>query len=181
MPTRIELLLEAFDKVVKEPWSTILSGSERTWFLVYDPAEQRKVDLSMVDFETTTINVGKKWRSISLKPCFPTWMANHEYRDAFFESPEYIVDQLEAEFIPYAIQYLKEKLSQTDQDELTLIAVTDVSSIFGFARLSELLNSCDQHIKGRLLIFFPGEFEHNQYRLLDARDGWNYLARPITL
>ena len=53
--------------------------------------------------------------------------------------------------------------------------------LFGFARLSEILKSCDKDFKGRLLIFFPGEFEHNHYRLLDARDGWDYLARPITL
>ena len=31
------------------------------------------------------------------------------------------------------------------------------------------------------MLFFPGEFENNNYRLLDARDGWNYLAVPITL
>jgi len=29
-------------------------------------------------------------------------------------------------------------------------------------------------IRGRLLLFFPGEFENNNYRLLDAQDGWNY-------
>ena len=34
---------------------------------------------------------------------------------------------------------------------------------------------------GRLVVFFPGQFEQNNYRLLDARDGWNYLAVPITL
>ena len=32
-----------------------------------------------------------------------------------------------------------------------------------------------------LSIFFPGQYEQNNYRLLDARDGWNYLAVPITL
>jgi hypothetical protein len=36
-------------------------------------------------------------------------------------------------------------------------------------------------IRGRLLVFFPGEYEDNIYRLLDARDGWSYLAVPITL
>jgi hypothetical protein len=36
-------------------------------------------------------------------------------------------------------------------------------------------------IQGRLVVFFPGQFERNNYRLLDARDGWNYLAVPITL
>jgi hypothetical protein len=181
MATRIELLIEAYTKVVKEPWTSALSGQERIWFLVYDPAEQRKIDLHAGEFETLTIKAGKKWESISLKHCFPTWMANHEYRDDYFNSPEYIVDQLEAEFIPFAIQFLKDELKKNDQDEETVIALKDVSALFGFARLSEILKSCDKDIKGRLLIFFPGEFEHNHYRLLDARDGWDYLARPITL
>lgn len=35
-------------------------------------------------------------------------------------------------------------------------------------------------IRGRLLVFFPGEYQENHYRLLDARDGWNYHAVPIT-
>lgn len=181
MATRIDLLLAAYEKVVHEPWSSALSGQERIWFLVYDPAEQRKVDLRMGDFETVAIKAGKKWKSISFKNCFPTWMAHHEYREDYFHSPEYIVDQLEAEFIPYAIQYLKSELMQLELDEDSLIAVRDVSALFGFARLSEILKSCERHFKGRLLIFFPGEFEHNHYRLLDARDGWDYLARPITV
>jgi len=29
------------------------------------------------------------------------------------------------------------------------------------------------------LVFFPGERDGSNYRLLDARDGWNYLATPI--
>ena len=33
---------------------------------------------------------------------------------------------------------------------------------------------------GRLLVFFPGSREGNVYKLLDAREGWNYLATPIT-
>jgi hypothetical protein len=137
--------------------------------------------LRLGDFETAAIKAGKKWKSISLKQCFPAWMANHEYKDDYFSNPEFIIDQLEAEFIPYAIQFLKNELNQMEQDENTLIALKDVSSIFGFARLSEILKNCDKDLKGRLLIFFPGEFEQNHYRLLDARDGWDYLARPITL
>ena len=67
MATRIDLLVEAYEKVVKEPWSSALSGQERIWFLVYDPAEQRKIDLRLGDFETAAIKAGKKWKSISLK------------------------------------------------------------------------------------------------------------------
>ena len=36
-------------------------------------------------------------------------------------------------------------------------------------------------IAGRLVVFFPGSRDGNTYRLLDARDGWNYLAHSITL
>ena len=117
----------------------------------------------------------------SLKQCFPSWMANHEYKESYFRKPEHIVDQLEASFIPFAIQFLEEGLKNIEQDDETLVAVKDVSSLFGFARLSEILKSCDKDFKGRLLIFFPGEREQNHYRLLDARDGWDYLARPINL
>lgn len=181
MQSKIDQLLEAFEKVVNEPWSFALSGMEKIWFLVYDPAEQRKVDLRMGDFETATLKAGKKWKSISLKLCFPTWMTNHEYCEDYFNNPEYIVDQLEAEFIPFAIQFLKDELNKIEQDQDTLIAIRDVSALFGFVRLSEILKSCDKDFNGRLIIFFPGEFEQNHYRLLDARDGWDYLARPITL
>jgi hypothetical protein len=181
MTTRTDQLLEAFEKVVSEPWTSVLSGQERVWFLVYDPAESRKVDLRFGDFESAAIKGGKKWKVISFKNCFPSWMANHEYKEDYFSNPEYILDQLEAEFIPFAIRFLKEQLHQIGQDEETLVAIRDVSALFGFMRLSEVLKSCDRDIAGRLLIFFPGEFEQNHYRLLDARDGWDYLARPITL
>ena len=62
----------------------------------------------------------------------------------------------------------------------TVVAVTGVASLFGFTRVSEVLPLVEPHIQGRLLIFFPGVYEQNNYRLLDARDGWNYLAVPIT-
>ena len=52
---------------------------------------------------------------------------------------------------------------------------------FGFARVSLVLKEVVKDIRGRLVVFFPGEFEDNNYRLLDARDGWNYLAVAITL
>ena len=47
-------------------------------------------------------------------------------------------------------------------------------------RVSELVAKAESKIRGRLLVFFPGAYENNNYRLLDARKGWNYLAVPIT-
>ena len=37
-----------------------------------------------------------------------------------------------------------------------------------------------EHVPGRLLVLFPGEYVNNTYRLLDARDGWGYQATAIT-
>ena len=47
-------------------------------------------------------------------------------------------------------------------------------------RASRLVESIAPYIKGRLLLFFPGERDGARYRLMDAGDGWNYLAIPIT-
>jgi len=55
-----------------------------------------------------------------------------------------------------------------------------IAALFGFARVSELMGRIDKKILGRVVVFFPGVFDNNNYRLLDARDGWNYLAVPIT-
>ena len=63
----------------------------------------------------------------------------------------------------------------------TVVAILGAGALFGFARISQILKLVEGDILGRLVVFFPGQFERNNYRLLDARDGWNYLAVPITL
>lgn len=181
MASRIDSLLYNYDKVVTEPWATTLSGREKVWFLVYDPSDQRKIDLRLGDFERYTKRAGKKWQEVNLKPCFPEWMSSHAYKQKYFEKPNFISDQIEAGFKNYVISFLKAKLTNTTADADTVVAVTRVSSIFGFLLLSDILDQVYPMIKGRLLIFFPGEYENNHYRLMDARDGWSYLARPITV
>lgn len=180
MASKVDLLLSAFDRVVHEPWSPLLSAQEKIWFLVYDPAEQRKIDLRMGDFEATARRAGKKWITLSLKPCFPQWMADHDYKEEYFADPEALVDQLETEFKQTAINFLTTQIGTQGADETTVVALRDVSALFGFARLSDVLNGAASAIRGRMLVFFPGEHQRSQYRFLDARDGWSYLARPIT-
>lgn len=181
MISKVDQLISAFDKVVREPWNNTLSGQEKVWFLVYDPSEQRKIDLRIGDFENTTIKTGKKWVEISLKSCFPNWMAAHDYKEEYFKNPELLVDSLKSDFKNYAIGFLKSEIENPKIENNTLIVIKDISSLFGFTRMSDVINGCSSILKGRMLIFFPGEFEKNQYRLLDARDGWDYLARPITI
>src|SRR5512136_2006150 len=123
MASKIDQLLAAFELVVNEPWTAALSGQERIWFLVYDPSEQRKIDLRLGDFETATMKAGKRWRLISMKNCFPSWMAGHEYKEEYFNDPETLVDQLEVEFKQYAIQYLTSEIEKQNVDDNTLIVI----------------------------------------------------------
>lgn len=181
MLSKTDQLLAAYELVVNEPLSNHLSGQERIWFLVYDPVEQRKVDLRMGDFETATIKAEKKWASISMKNLFPLWMSHHEYKESYFKNPHRLSTQLDISFKQFAVVELLSMLSDINAEENTVIAIKDVSSLFGFARLSDILNAVVNTSKGRFLIFFPGEYESNQFRLLNARDGWSYLARPITI
>ena len=179
MASKADLLLKAYEKVVSEPWQGGISGKEKVWFLVYDPAEQRKIEMRLEDFKVATQNGGKQWHTISLKGCFAEWMAGQEYRESYFSDPESLIDLLDTEFREFVGTYLITQMEQLENADACVIAVLDVSALFGFARLSDVLNLTAPHLKGRMLVFFPGDFDKNHYRLLQARDGWSYLARPI--
>ena len=99
----------------------------------------------------------------------------------YFESPEDLDLKLEDEFLAHVVERVREALSAPQADNRSVVAVFGIASLFGFVRVSELMRALEPDIKGRILVFFPGEYEDNNYRLLDARDGWNYLAVPITL
>jgi hypothetical protein len=70
-------------------------------------------------------------------------------------------------------------LSNPSVDKKTVVSIMGLASLFGLTRASAVLEKVTNEIKGRLLVFFPGSHEGSMYRLLDARDGWNYLAIPI--
>lgn len=61
-----------------------------------------------------------------------------------------------------------------------MVALKGVGSLFGLLKVKEVVDKFAPLVRGRLLVFFPGSYENNNYRLLDGYDGWNYLAVPIT-
>ena len=111
---------------------------------------------------------------------FSKWLSKHDYQTSFFEDPENISDAIHDDFKDYLIEAIIGELEVNNTDS-TLIVLKDVSAIYGFIRLSEIVNIISKKVRGRLMVLFPGEFLNNQYRLMDARDGWDYLARPIRI
>jgi hypothetical protein len=100
-------------------------------------------------------------------------MVSQEYKDDYFESPEDLEMALE-EFTSYVAEGVSVKLQAADEN--AVVALYGVGSLFGFGRVSRVIETIEAKVKGRLLVFFPGDHENGNLRLLDARDGWNYLA-----
>lgn len=177
--SEIESLLRNYENLVRLPWPRSLSGPEKVWFVIYDPPHERRVRLRVPEFEVATKNAGHGWAQLDLTDAFAHWMAGHEYREAYFEQPEDMELALQ-EFSGYVIGLVQKALTAPGVDEDTVVAILGLASLFGLTRASRVLEEANPAIRGRLLVFFPGRHEGSNYRLLDARDGWSYLAVPIT-
>lgn len=178
---RIEDLAEVYAQHIATPWQRTVAGAQRVIMVVYDKELERALRARKLAFENATRQAGHAWHEIDMSDAFATWMAADEYRDAYFESPDDIRLKLESEFAEHAAERIRSVLTRSDVDETSVVALFGVASLFGFARVSHVLRLVEADVRGRLVVFFPGQYEQNNYRLLDARDGWNYMAVPITL
>ena len=179
--SRIEDLAERYGRHIATPWQRTVAGAQRVIMAVYDKDMERTLRARKLAFETATRQAGHDWHEVDISAAFAEWMAADEYRDEYFASPEDIHLKLDAEFPGYVAERLRAALTRPDVTANSVVAVLGTGQIFGFARISQILKLVEVDIRGRLLVFFPGQFERNNYRLLDARDGWNYMAVPITL
>ncbi len=178
---RIERLAERYERYISLPWKGDLAGAERAIFVVYDKVDERRLRARMELFEIATSRAGHSWLTCDLTGAFAEWMAATNYRESYFESPEDLDFKLENDFLQHVANGVRQVLASPKADADSVVSIYGVASLFGLVRLSELMKEIERTIRGRVLVFFPGEYENNNYRLLDARDGWNYLAVPITL
>ncbi|MBM4289795.1 MAG: DUF1788 domain-containing protein [Deltaproteobacteria bacterium] len=177
--SRVDRLLKRYQRFVELPWDQQLAGPQRVWFVIYDKTDERRIRARIGEFELATKGAGHGWQLVDLTDSFPHWMAGQEYRESYFRSPEDL-DILLSDFRDQIIQNLEAVLTNDGSTTNSIVAVMGIASLFGFLKVSEVINTVANNIRGRLLVFFPGEYENNNYRLLDARDGWNYLSVPIT-
>ncbi len=174
---RVEELLRAYKSFVGLPWNERAAPEERVWFGLYEPAEERRLRFAVANFEVETIEAGHGWLARDLSDEFAHWMAAHDYRESYFESPGDFTEDLLDDFAEHVSEAVMEVLAQSDEN--SVVALYGVGSLFGLLRVSRLLEMVSGGVRGRLFVFFPGEHDRGNYRLMDARDGWNYLAVPI--
>jgi hypothetical protein len=176
----VDELLAAYRRFVSLPWQQDLAGPQRVWMAVYPPEYERCVRLHRLGFEEATKEHGHPWAVVDITTSFETWMAGHQYRDEYFKDPDLLEPALPG-FFEHLVEQVRRQLA-THGGPDGVIALLGAGTLFGLGnavKLSALLNAVNDVIAGRLLVFFPGDYEGSSYRLLDARDGWNYLAIPI--
>ena len=174
----IDRLLANYARQVRLPWAAHTSGKQRIWFAVYPPFEERRVRARLPQFEALTLEASHGWSTVDLTGLLPEWIANHEYRDAIFAEPEQFSANSELEDL--AIERVRHACANEDADAASVVAITGLATLFDFMRVSKLIERVEDTVRGRLLVLFPGEFAGNVYRFMDARDGFNYMAVPIT-
>ncbi len=178
MTPTIEALCNAYSRFVAIPWTKDVAGAERVWMAIYPPAQERRLRMRIKEFETATLRAGHTWRLIDITDMFPQWLADNEYRDSYFEDPDLLGTALE-KFGQLLALNVAEQASSEEVDTETVVAVLGAGSLYGMYRVSRLVEQVQGKIRGRLLVFFPGHRQDNNYRLLDGHDGWNYMATPI--
>lgn len=177
--SRIEALASRYQQHIRLPWGKTLAGAERVLMVVYDKDLERVFRARKVVFQQATTAAGHGWEEVDCTRMFSLWIAAEKYREAYFESPDDLSMKLEGAFLPHVASQVRTVLARADENKV--VALTGVASLYGFLRVSELIRSVEPDIRGRLAVFFPGSKDGNNYRLLDARDGWNYLAAGISL
>jgi hypothetical protein len=169
-------ILRAYQRQVQLPWQSDLPPAGRVWIVWYNKSMQRRFKARLGEFEHATILAGHGWRQLDLGPSFGQWIAVHELFEPLLMQPKELRGLL-PEYEDHLAKIVEDQLKQCSSTDV--LAVDGCGALFGLARISTLLSRVAAAIPGRMLIGFPGKHSGSVYRLLDARDGWNYHAVPI--
>ena len=180
---RIDQLLASYRRYASLPPKTNLPLSQRVWFLVYPPEEERRMLTRLDEFEIATKDVGRGWHRIDLTGAFADWIDtfDEDERADVVADPEVVVDYAATQFRDFVANKVAQSvdLVPVDEQESMMFAITGLMELYDFVHVSAVVEALPPDFPGIVLVFFPGEHEDNTYRFLNARDGWDYLAVPI--
>jgi len=187
--SRIKRLIHSYGKYIAIPWREDAAPLQRVIFCVYNENEELRLRAKIDEFELVTRQAGHEWAVFDLTDSFASWLAGQRYAVNYFQKPHllatllpkyliYIVSEFER-FLAACLRADPHRQKRAVGKE-SVVAIKGVGSLFGFLKVKEVIDKLAPLVSGRLLVFFPGSYENNNYRLLDGYDGWNYLAVPIT-
>ena len=177
--SRIKRLIQSYSKYISVPWRDDAAAAQRVIFCVYNENEERWLRAKVDEFEIVTRQADHEWALFDLTDTFAVWLASQRYAKSYFQKPHLLATLL-PKYLAYNTAEFETFLQKNDSGADSVVALQGVGSLFGFLKVKEVVDRLAPMVKGRLLVFFPGSYENNNYRLLDGYDGWNYLAVPIT-
>jgi hypothetical protein len=177
--TKIKRLILSYSKFIAIPWRSDAAAAQRVIFCVYDEVDELRLRAKIEEFEITTKNSGHEWAVFDLTDTFADWLSAQRYAQKYFQRPD-LLSALISKYLAFITEKFEEFLQANSINEDYVVVLLGVGSLFGLLKVKEVVEKLAPLFGGRLLVFFPGSYENNNYRLLDGYDGWNYLAVPIT-
>ena len=177
--TRIKQLINSYSKFIAIPWRSDVAAAQRVIFCIYSERDELRLRARIDEFEIATRQSGHEWMGFDLTDTFPKWLASQKYAKSYFKKPEHLYTLL-PNYLAFITDSFEEFIGANSPGENSVVALNGVGSLFGLLKVKEVVDKFAPLVSGRLLVFFPGSYENNNYRLLDGYDGWNYHAVPIT-
>ena len=177
--SRAKRLIQSYTSYISVPWRDDAAAAQRVVFCVYNETEELSIVAKVDEFEIATRQAGHNWAIFDLTNTFAVWLASQRYAESYFQKP-HLLSTLLPKYQAFIAEEFSAFLKTNNLDQHVVVAIKGVASLFGFLKVKEVVDHLAPMVKGRLLVFFPGSYENNNYRLLDGYDGWNYLAVPIT-
>ncbi len=126
----IDRLADRYKSYIALPWQKDLAGAQRTIFVVYDKADERRLRARKDLFALATAETGHGWKECDLTKVFAEWMGKTEYRDSYFESPEDLDLKLEDDFLEHVAGRVRAVLTAPEVDENSVVGVYGIASLF---------------------------------------------------
>ncbi len=176
--SKVKRLATSYEKYIAIPWRDA-AAAQRVVFCVYNEVDELRIRSKVDEFEIATKKSEHNWALFDLTDSFAQWLCGQKYAQSYFKKPN-LLATIYPRYLEYIVERFTRFIEERHVDENYVVAVMGVGSLFGFLKVKEVVENLAPMVPGRLVVFFPGSYENNNYRLLDGYDGWNYLAVPIT-
>jgi hypothetical protein len=146
---------------------------------VYNERDELNLRGKIDEFEIVTRKAGHGWAVFDLTDTFANWLSSQKYAKSYFQRPDLLPSPMSG-YLSYVTEEFEKFLQENAVTKNTVVALKGVGSLFGLLKVKKVTDDLAPLVEGKLLVFFPGSYENNNYRLLDGYDGWDYLAVTIT-
>lgn len=165
---KLKRLLRSYAQHISVPWRADAAAAQRVVFCVYDETDELPYRARIDEFELATKQAGHDWACFDLTDAFPSWMQSEDYAQSYFKEPELLNDLLPDELLNFVDKSFDAWAANVPVTDTTVVALMGVGAMFGFAKVKDCIDRLAPRVPGRLVVFFPGSYENNNYRLLDG-------------